>query len=215
MIHDMWPTKVLVKDVELTDEELAEMNVAIEAVFASHQALSGDHKITGEDSMPLFTEENCKVFPIIQKIKDIFADGFHELGGAYNHTQYGSDEGRNKILEMMENHAGRLPIMRKGDYKGLHSHPGAIAFGIFYLTDVDNDVDGGKLILHDPSFGSNPGFRASQKQEIETKAGRLVIAPNEVWHEVTPYYGDQDRITVVSNLSLNPEDMSDGVGADV
>ena len=60
MIHDMWPTKVLVKDVDLTDEELAEMNVAIEAIFASHQALSGDHKISGEDSMPLFTEENCK-----------------------------------------------------------------------------------------------------------------------------------------------------------
>ena len=108
---------------------------------------------------------------------------------------------------MMDNHAGRLPIMRNGDYKGIHSHPGSTAFGIFYLTDVDNKKDGGKLILRDPSFHTNPGFRSLMTHEIETKAGRLVIAPSYIWHEVTPYYGKEDRITVVSNLVYVPENL--------
>jgi hypothetical protein len=37
--------------------------------------------------------------------------------------------------------------------------------------------------------------------EIETRAGRLIIAPSYIWHEVTPYYGKEDRLTAVSNLS--------------
>lgn len=203
MIHSLFPTNVLIKDIDFTEDQVFDMSVAIQAIFKSHEALSGSHVDSGEDSMPLFTKENLETFPILKQLKEIFLEGFLEL------AQSNPDNAltRESIEIMMDNHAGRLPIMRTGDYKQIHSHPGATAFGVFYLSDVDNDKDGGKLILRDPSFHTNPGFRMKMTHEVETKAGRLIIAPSYLWHEVTPYYGDEDRITVVSNLVYVPENL--------
>lgn len=203
MIHSIFPTNILVEDVDFSNEEISELTVAINAIFKSHEAITGSHIISGEDSMPLFTDENISVFPILKKLKQLFADGFYKVAQSNPNNNITPES----IEIMMDNHAGRLPIMRNGDYKGIHSHPGSTAFGIFYLTDVDNKKDGGKLILRDPSFHTNPGFRSSMTHEIETKAGRLVIAPSYIWHEVTPYYGKEDRITVVSNLVYIPENL--------
>tara|TARA_R110000823_G_scaffold224387_5_gene352414 strand:+ start:2868 stop:3488 length:621 start_codon:yes stop_codon:yes gene_type:complete len=203
MIHNLFPSSVLIEDVDLTDEQINDLSVAINTVFKAHEAITGCHKISGEDSMPLFTKENTNTFPILKKLRHIFIDGFLKLA----ESDPDNILTKKSIELMMDNHAGRLPIMKTNDYKGLHSHPGTVAYGIFYLTDVNNDKDGGKLILRDPSFHISPGYRRKMKHEIETKRGRLVIAPSYVWHEVTPYYGTEDRITVVSNLSLVPEDL--------
>lgn len=203
MIHSLFPTNVLIKDIDFTEDQVTDMSVAINAIFKSHEALTGSHVVSGEDSMPLFTNENIKTFPILQTLKEIFIDGFYELAQSYPTNSLT----RSSIKIMMDNHAGRLPIMRTGDYKGIHSHPGTTAFGIFYLTDVDNKKDGGKLILRDPSFHTNPGFKSPMTYEVETKAARLVIAPSYIWHDVTPYYGKEDRVTVVSNLSYLPENL--------
>ena len=209
MIHDLFPTKVLIKDIEFTAKEAEDLNVAIQAIFTSHTAQTGSHVDSGEDSMPLFTAENIQVFPILKKLKDIFVDGFWELGMASAEVSADPAGARKKIEELVDNHAGRLPIMRKGDYKQVHSHPGNVAFGVFYLSDVDNEKDGGYLVLRDPSFHTTPHFVGPSKHKIETKAGRLIIAPTHIWHEVTPYYGDEDRITVVSNLCYMPERYTD------
>lgn len=203
MIHKLFPSNVLIKDVDLTDQQIFDIEVAINAIFKSHEAITGSHIVSGEDSMPLFTEENINTFPIIKQLKDIFLDGFCELAQSLPNNIMTRDD----IELMMDNHSGRLPIMRSGDYKGIHSHPGSTAFGVFYLTDVDNKKDGGKLILRDPSFHTNPGFRSDMTHEVETKAGRLIIAPSYVWHEVTPYCGKEDRITVVSNLVYVQENL--------
>lgn len=203
MIHNLFPTKVLIKDTDLSENQLKELEVAIQSIFKSHEALTGSHVETGEDSMPLFTQENIDVFPILRTLKDIFIDGFLELASSFSINRLS----RKSIENMMDNHAGRLPIMRNGDYKGLHSHPGTSAFGVFYLSDVDNQKDGGTLILRDPSFHTNVGFYEPMKHPVETKAGRLVIAPSYIWHEVTPYSGNEERITVVSNLVFVPENI--------
>jgi hypothetical protein len=62
---------------------------------------------------------------------------------------------------------------------------------------------GGKLILKDPSFHSNYSFHPPEDYGIETRKNRLIVAPAYVWHEVSPYIGDEDRITVVVNLHLD------------
>ena len=208
MIYHLFPSNVLIKDTELTEQQLDELAVAIQAIFASHQALTGSHVESGEDSMPLFTKENIEIFPVLQTLKDIFIDGFMELLCSFGDKEPG-EHTRNKVEQLVNNHAGRLPIMRKGDYKQIHSHPGNVAFGVFYLTDVDNEKDGGYLILRDPAFHTTPHFTHHQSHKVETKAGRLIIAPTHVWHEVSPYFGDEDRVTVVSNLCYMPEEYND------
>lgn len=208
MIHDLFPTKVLIKDVDLTEEELNEMEIAVQAIFISHMSESGSHIDSGENTMPLFTKENMQVFPVLNKLKDIFIDGFVELGAA-NSDKKITEETRKLVEELVDNHAGRLPLMKTGDYKQIHAHPGSTAFGVFYLTDVDNEKNGGYLVLRDPSFHTTPHFSGAKSHKIETRAGRLVIAPTHVWHEVTPYYGKEDRITVVSNLNYMAEKYAD------
>lgn len=209
MIHDLFPTKVLIKDIEFTADEAVDLGIALQAIFASHTAETGSHVDSGEDSMPLFTPENIEVFPVLKKLKDIFIDGFWELGMANAGDVKDPAGARKKIAELVDNHAGRLPLMRKGDYKQIHSHPGNVAFGVFYLTDVDNEKDGGELILRDPSFHTTPHFAGKSTYRVATKAGRLIIAPTHIWHEVTPYYGEEERITVVSNLCYMPEKYND------
>jgi hypothetical protein len=204
MIHDLFPTKVLIKDTDLSGIELKELTVAVEAIFSSHIAETGSYLISGEDTVPLFTEENFKIFPILKKLKDMFIDAFVELGSA-NSSKEATPETRKLIAELVDKHAGRLPLMKNGDYKQVHAHPGVAAFGIFYLTDVNNEKDGGCLILRDPSFHVTPHFTGDKFQKVETKAGRMIVAPTHLWHEVTPYSGNEDRITIVSNLGYMQE----------
>lgn len=207
-VVDLFPTKVLIKDTALTDEQLSELDVAIQAIFASYQAITGSHVESGEETIPLFTEENIKTFPALQTLKDVFIDGYIELGAA-NSDKEVTEETRRKISELVDNHAGRIPLMRSGEYKQVHCHPGAFAFAVFYLTDVDNEKDGGYLVLRDPTFNTAALFTGEKKHLVETKAGRLVVGPAHLWHEVTPYEGDEDRVTVVSNLNVLQEEYAD------
>lgn len=208
-VVDLFPTKVLIKDTELTNQQLSEMEIAIQAVFASHQAQTGSHIESGEETIPLFTPENIEIFPVLQTLKDTFIDGYIELGLANSDKQEVTDDIRQKVEELVDNHAGRIPLMRSGEYKQVHCHPGAFAFAVFYLTDVDNERDGGYLVLRDPSFNTAAMFTGEKKHLVETKAGRLIVGPAHLWHEVTPYHGDEDRVTVVSNLNIIQEEYAD------
>ena len=199
---ELLPTKVLVRDLHWSDRYLDKLQVAIETILKHYELqLENDHRVIGEDSIELFTEENIKLFPELGELKEQFIDGFYDLACAYDTNTWT----RSAIARMVANHTGRLPIMKPGEYKLSHSHPGASAFGIFYLTTVDNKKEGGTLLLQDPSFSNNLGFRDKPKQKIETKRGRLVCAPANVWHEVTTYEGTEDRIAVVVNLVIFKE----------
>jgi len=201
-VLSLFPSNVYVEDVNFSEEEYKELKIAIQAIFIMHEVISGSHIETGEDSMPLYTEENIKTFPVLKKLKRAFIEGFLSLAQSFEKNNLTQID----VERMIDNHAGRLPIMRYGDYKKIHCHPGASAFGVFYLSDVDNEKEGGKLILREPSFHTNLGFHGRKTHEIETKACRLVIAPAHIWHDVTPYFGKEDRITVVSNLLYATED---------
>jgi Rps23 Pro-64 3,4-dihydroxylase Tpa1-like proline 4-hydroxylase len=73
---------------------------------------------------------------------------------------------------------------------------------VYYLDCVDNDKDGGKLIFHDPAFNQVIKTRPKSKMSIETEKNTIIIVPAHVWHEVTPYYGEEDRLAVVMNISF-------------
>ena len=204
MVYDLFPTRVLIEDNCLSPEQLQELEVAINSVFYAHQAQTGSHVVSGEDSMPLFTEENMSVFPVIRELRTVFLDAFCELAK----SNAKNCMSREDIETMLNNHAGRLPIMRTGDFKAVHAHPGTTAFAVFYITTVDNEREGGQLVLRDPTFHVNPGFKQPMTHRVDTVAGRLIVAPSYLWHEVTPYTGKKDRLTVVSNLSFLSGDIA-------
>lgn len=200
MIKTVFPVNVLIKDHTMPDEFASELSSAVQAVFQSlmiEKGLSRDD--IADEECPVFTKENLAAFPLLKQLQEIFIDGFYELANSYEENTLTRD----MIAKMVSSNVGKLPLMKKGDYKRIHGHTNAVAFAVFYLSDVDNKRHGGELILKDPSFHSNYSFHPPEDHAIETKKNRLVVAPAYVWHEVTPYTGDEDRITVVVNLHLD------------
>lgn len=200
MIKTVFPVNVLIKDFDKPEHFSSELSSAVQAIFHSlmiEKGMSRD-QIANEE-FPVFTEKNFQAFPVLKELQQMFVDGFYELASSYEENTLSRD----MVEKMVSANVGKLPLMKKGDYKRIHGHTNAIAFAVFYLTDVDNDRHGGKLILKDPSFHSNFSFHPPEDFEIETRKNRLVIAPGYVWHEVTPYTGDEDRVTVVINLHLD------------
>jgi len=204
MIKTVFPVNVLIKDFEKQESFSSELSSCVQAIFQSQLIEKGlTRNEVGDNEFPVFTKENLEKFPVLKELQSIFVDGFFELANSFEENVLTKE----MIAKMVSTNVGKLPLMKKGDYQRLHTHTSSIAFGIFYLTDVDNDRHGGKLILKDPSFHGNSSFHPPEDYEIETRKNRLIVAPSYVWHEVTPYSGDEDRITIVINLhwdTVNP-----------
>ncbi|MDA1317433.1 MAG: putative 2OG-Fe(II) oxygenase [bacterium] len=198
MIKTIFPIRMLVDEFKITQEEEVSLYCISQAIFTAHLSKSGlGFAETGNiGSIPIFTKENLKKYPEIKKLYEFFAKSFYSLANEYSPTTM------DEIYASMGETTGRLPFMRKGDYKQIHNHSGTSLVAVYYMSDVDNKKEGGKLVLHDPSFNNTIRSRPKPTQEIETKKNRIVIIPGYIWHEVTPYLGEDDRIAVVMNITL-------------
>lgn len=199
MIHQLFPANIIIKDYSLDDRWNNEIDSIVQSAFVQHMASDQlSYAKTGDNELPLFTEENLKTFPILNDLRQMFVDGFYELAKSFPENTLT----KQYVEQQVRLNTGKLPFMKKGDYKSVHNHLKASAFAIFYLTDVDNDTEGGELVLRDPSFHSNFQFHHSPEYRIPTKRNRLVIVPAYIWHEVTPYFGENTRTTIVMNLDF-------------
>lgn len=107
-------------------------------------------------------------------------------------------------------------ITRKGGYQGLHNHQNASWSGIFCVDPGDTVADrqdSGLVRYHDPRSGSfnysdagNLGLRLPYRHggfDIVHSAGRLILFPSYVMHEIFAYQGDRPRIVIAFNCSIN------------
>lgn len=203
-IVSIFPTKILIEDLILSESDAVELDVAVKSVLAHYRAreLQTQNEV-GENHLPLFTPENIDKFPVLDKVRGYFINGFTKLAESYSDPTFNKDV----VSKLVHQYTGRLPFMEKDDYKELHNHSGAIAFGIMYLSDIDNDLDGGLLKMFDPSWASTIGIKNDPIYEVETKRHRLIIAPANVWHSVSPYMGEETRAAIVINLDPTPLEM--------
>jgi hypothetical protein len=200
MIQSIFPVNILVKDYEKSADWDATVSAFIRMHFTKAVEQKGSYIAAGDEDIDVFTEENMTAVPELRELFNMFIDGFYELSKASNSNE--TPLTREVIAEKICKDLGRLPLMKNGNYKNLHTHNEAAAYAIFYLSDVDNKKDGGQLVLHDPSFNTLRYFTNQKTMGIETKKNRLIVAPTHVWHEVTRYTGIDERITVVVNLHV-------------
>ena len=107
-------------------------------------------------------------------------------------------------------------VNRTGHANEFHSHPGSFWSGVYYVDDggaADDAALGGELEFMDPrgpgpamyaphlAFGS-AGLSVGASETIRPKAGRLVMFPAWLLHQVRPYRGNAERISIAFNLSL-------------
>jgi hypothetical protein len=97
-----------------------------------------------------------------------------------------------------------IQFYKNGDYKVLHNHerygppyPEDRWSGAYYIADGNPD----------PSmpYSGMFSFRVRQANYyIRPKAGLLVMWPADILHEVTPFYGKNERIVVNFNINSRP-----------
>ena len=88
-------------------------------------------------------------------------------------------------------------INKKGDCNMPHIHHNSEVQLVLYLTD-------GKLTLQDPNLEfCNLKLNIYSKIEVEAKKGDVVIFPSNVQHDVRPHEGEEDRISISFDISLN------------
>ena len=107
-------------------------------------------------------------------------------------------------------------INRTGHGNEFHSHPGSFWSAVYYVDDGGIDADpslGGELEFMDPrgpgpamyapnlAFGS-AGLSVGANEVVRPRAGRMVMFPSWVLHQVRPYRGTAERISIAMNLSL-------------
>jgi uncharacterized protein (TIGR02466 family) len=107
-------------------------------------------------------------------------------------------------------------INRTGHGNEFHSHPGSFWSAVYYVDDGGIDADpalGGELEFMDPrgpgpamyapqlAYGS-AGLSVGANETVRPKSGRLVMFPAWLLHQVRPYRGGAQRISIAFNLSL-------------
>src|SRR5262245_45853569 len=108
-------------------------------------------------------------------------------------------------------------VNRSGQANEFHSHPGAFWSGVYYVDDGGIAADpslGGELEFMDPrgplpavaaphlAIAMPGGLTAGATERIVPRAGRLVMFPGWVMHQVRLYHGTAERISIAFNLTL-------------
>jgi uncharacterized protein (TIGR02466 family) len=107
-------------------------------------------------------------------------------------------------------------VNRSGHGNEFHSHPGSFWSAVYYVDDGGIDADpalGGQLEFMDPrgpgpamyaphlAYGS-AGLSVGANEMVPPRAGRLVMFPAWLLHQVRPYRGAAQRISIAFNLGL-------------
>ncbi|MDQ3617580.1 MAG: 2OG-Fe(II) oxygenase family protein [Pseudomonadota bacterium] len=102
-------------------------------------------------------------------------------------------------------------ITRTGGYQGVHNHPNASWSGIYCIDagDETDDINSGAVRFHDArgsaEMYSDPGnerMRSPYRHgglHLRHQAGRLIVFPSYLMHEVFAYTGQRPRIVAAFN----------------
>jgi uncharacterized protein (TIGR02466 family) len=106
-------------------------------------------------------------------------------------------------------------INRSGHGNEYHSHPGSYWSGVYYVDDGGIAADpslGGELefldprgpvpLMNAPHLRMSGSLSAGATERVRPQAGRMVMFPAWVMHQVRPYRGTVERISIAFNLAV-------------
>jgi uncharacterized protein (TIGR02466 family) len=108
-------------------------------------------------------------------------------------------------------------ITRRGGYFGAHCHPMHSWSGVYCVKHEDDDPnsDSGLLSFIHPNVAARAYIDMATSRmgspfslgdhRMRLKPGQLVLFPSWILHEVLPYEGDSERITVAFNARFRME----------
>src|SRR5437868_9707590 len=106
-------------------------------------------------------------------------------------------------------------INRTGHGNEFHSHPGAYWSGVYYVDDggiaadpaLEGELEfldprGPVPLMNAPHLRMAGNLSAGSAERIRPQAGPLVMFPAWVMHQVRPYLGNAERISIAFNLAV-------------
>ncbi len=110
-------------------------------------------------------------------------------------------------------------VTRHGGFTIMHAHPMASWSGVYCVDPGETPADreeSGVLRFHSPHHYSNYFTDAGNMRQrppyhhgtwsIRFKGGQLVLFPSWLQHEVMPFYGSDERITIAFNCWFGMKD---------
>lgn len=147
--------------------------------------------------------------PVIQQLSHFCLNAVGHVAAHLNN--YSNEEMANLRIY----HHSWYHLTRKGGYTAQHNHPMASWSGVYCvdpgdqmpdkpnngsLRFLDSRTTAGMYLDPGNSHWTNPfGFG---ELAYNLQAGQLLLFPSYLMHEVAPYYGERERITVAFNAWL-------------
>lgn len=189
-----FPVELLVRDFDMPSSWNENIDLFIRTEVFSEHPLFDPNDPNKFDEINIFSPKFLEKSKEVQILYDIFFNGFKDLA---HHTD--PDVSAESIEKM--HFTGKVPFMKSGDFKKVHNHVKADAYGIFYLNDIP-PKSGGQLIIHHPVFHNQVAFSAPREHTIPHRKNRLIIGPSYVWHEVSLYLGKDQRKVISADCNL-------------
>ena len=192
-------------------------NTAHEELKSNLTQLFKQHEIKSQTDQHGSVKKNKQVFessfdlfdwpdPSVQQLQQYCWGQLYQFIGTIN--QYDMNTLRNLHIASET----WFHITRKGGYFGIHNHPMASWSGVYCVDageGVEDEPDSGALHFISPHIGTtsfidrsctNLGGQFSRENKMmRLKDGQLVLFPSWLLHEVKPYLGSKERITVAFN----------------
>ncbi len=155
-----------------------------------------------ESRVDLFTwPEAC-----VQELRSFMLESVFRVAMAASETA------REEFARLRLNNHTWFHITRRTGYFVAHNHALASWSAVYCVKSGDDPAGksrGGLLRLFDTRTGADAYLDPANQRlrrpfvvgdlELQLQAGQLVVFPSYLFHEVTPYYGQDVRITVASN----------------
>jgi uncharacterized protein (TIGR02466 family) len=144
--------------------------------------------------------------PCVQRLKDFCWSHMLRMIGALN----GYDSaGLERLLIYCD---AWFHVTRRGGFFALHNHPNASWSGVYCVDPGQHDSDkpeSGLLSFVNPAVMSTMHVDAATAnlqvpfaphiRHLRLEAGQLVLFPSWILHDVKPFHGEGERITVAFN----------------
>lgn len=189
-----FPVELLVRDFEMPPNWNENLDLFIRTQVFKNQQIYNPNNPNMFDEINIFANEYVDKSEELQILYKMFYDGFKDL--ALHSDPNILPESISKM-----DFKGKVPFMKSGDFKKVHNHVKADAYGIFYLNEIA-PKSGGQLILHHPVFHNQVYYTAPAEYPIPHKKNRLIVGPSYVWHEVSYYSGKTERQVISADCNL-------------
>lgn len=189
----------------------SKLNKDLHDLILSSEKIKNQNLDPSQKIQPEVFESNFKFFdwdnPISAEIKKLMTQGVKHL--------------IREVTSLTANELDKLKlfsdswfhITRSGGYVQPHNHPNASWSAVYCVSDGNKTAeheDSGALIFHNP-IGSGYMYQdptnrdfvfpySIHGQKFILKPGQLIVFPSHLVHSVSPFYGDNERITIACNV---------------